>query len=123
MASRLEEVRAGLEVDEEDVGAIRREASRRRLRTRIIVLLTPLLSFIGGFAAGGLLDRPDPVSSYPYVACASSMLSDKAISGRNKATIIGATLVSAVAFIVGFVLGSDDIGVFGYGTMYGVFHS
>ena len=123
MASRLEEVRADLEVDEKDVSRIKREASRRRLLTRIIVLLTPLLSFVGGFVAGSLFDRPDPVSSYPYVACATSTLTYKPFLSRNKATILGTTLVSAMTFIVGFVLGSDDIDVFGFGTAYSVFHS
>ena len=123
MKSRLEGVKADLEIDEKDVSRIRREATRRRLLTRIIFLLTPLLSFVGGFAAGSLSDRPAPVSSYPYVACASSMLTFKPFLGRNKAAILGTTLVSVVAFIVGFVLGSDDIDVYGFGTAYGVFHS
>lgn len=123
MTSRLEEVRADLGVDGKDVSRIRKESSRRRLLTRIFVPLTLLLSFIGGFATGGVLDRPDPVSSYPYVACASSMLNFKPFLGRNKVTILGTALMSAVTFIVGLVLGSDDIGIYGFGTAYGVFHS
>ncbi len=122
MASRLEEATADLDIDEEDVDRIKRVAFRRKLLTSISILLISLLSFIGGFVAAGGFARPEPVSSYPYVAGAASIFNYKPL-GRTRITILGTILVSATAFIVGLVLGGDELEIFGYGTMYGVFHS
>lgn len=125
MASRLEEVTADLDIDEEDIDRIRRAAFRRKLLTRAFSLLTPLLSFIGGFvAAGGLVRSGEPpTSSYPYVAATLPIFNNKPFLGKAKVTILGTISLSTIAFVVGFVLGGDTFKPDPVLPMYGVSYS
>ena len=109
MSSKLEVATKDLEINDDDVAKMKRQALRRKLVARIIAVLAPLLSFIGGYAAaGGFAKTEAPDSSYPYAAVAVSTFHYKAFSARTRITLLGTIVVSAVAFVAGFVIGSAD---------------
>ena len=123
MSSKLEEATENLGIKGDDVAKMKKHALRRKLVTRIIAVLTPLLSFIGGYAAAGGFARTEtPDSSYPYAAVAASTFHYKAFSARTRITILGTIIVSAVAFVAGFVIGGvDEIDPGAPVIMYGVY--
>jgi len=116
----LEGLGGGLGVSPEDLGRIRREGRRQRLRFAIISLITFVASFILGAAVSESMTPSR--SSYPYAAALPVL----GISGaRGRAKIVGVVSISAVAFIWGFLIimmqwpphGQPQVS----NTLYGVF--
>ncbi len=94
----LEGLGGGLGVSPEDLGRIRREGRKQRLRFAIISLIT----FVGSFILGAAVSESiSPSKSYPYAAALPLL----GISGANRrVNILRVGLVSGVAFILGYLM-------------------
>ena len=113
MASKLEDAKADLGVTADDLDRLRKRALGKKILTRALALLTPLIAFIAGFAAAGGLNRAnvssDQPSSYPFVVAAASAFHYKAFSAKTRFTIFGTVVVSIIALTAGYVLGGDSV--------------
>jgi len=105
MVSKLAEVGGELGVERKDVEAIKRIRFKQLLFKRVFGWMAPLLAFVVGFFAGGA-EPSFETAGYPYAA-ATVMFNYKPFTTKTKFTIFGTVIVSAVAFVLGFVLGGD----------------
>ena len=95
----LEEVGRDLGVNAEELGRIRQERKRLRLRFAVISLATFVASFIAGAAVSEWMTPSR--STYPYAAALPLL----GIAGaRGRAKILGVVAISAVAFAWGFLV-------------------
>lgn len=109
MSSVLGEAGDALDIGEGDIARIKREARKRWIASRTIGWLTPILSFGAALYLSGAFKTDDleQASIYPYAA-AAVITNYKAFTQKTRFRVFGTIIVSAVAFVFGFMLGSAE---------------
>lgn len=113
----LKDIGRSLDVDERDIGDVKREASRQRFM-HVAKLGFPILSFIIGLLVGRMANPPSSLdNTYPFVGAAGIETSRKTYRRLSwTATII----MSVVLYIFGLLLYTAMAGdSFGMVTLYG----
>lgn len=98
-----------MEIGTEDIARIERNTRRRRIAVRAVGWLTPVLSFGAALYLSGAFKADDleQATIYPYAAGAV-ITNYKAFSQKTRFMALGTVIVSAVAFVFGFLLGSAE---------------
>jgi hypothetical protein len=109
MSSSLDGSGEVLNVSTEDVSRIKRMTRRRRIAVRTLGWLMPILSFGAGLFLSGAF-RADALGQSPtYPLAAAAILTHPgAFAQRTRFMMVGTIVLSAVAFALGFVLGSAE---------------
>ena len=108
MDSSLERAGKALDVNERDFTRIKKASRRRRLAVLTLGWLIPILSFVAGFLAGTFRsDYAESNGAYP-LAAASVITCNKAFTKRVRFTIVGTIVLSAVALVLGFMIGAAE---------------
>lgn len=98
----LEEIGKGLEVSPEELGLIRRERGRQRLRLAIISLIAFVASLIAGAAIRESIgETVSPRRTYPLAAALPFLAIS---SGRRRTHLLVVISISAVAFVWGYLI-------------------
>ena len=119
-----------LDLDENTVKSIRKASLRRKTAKGVVAIVSPIVSYAGGYALGSLRTPPDVWGSYPLaVALVGTAAApgrktldpaDSAPVRRLSTLTLGVIAISALTFLFGFLLGfssvADDVSVPRYGV-------
>ena len=109
MSSNLGSTGEALDINEGDIARIKKATRRRRLALRTFGWLMPILSFGSALFLSGAFKAEDvgQASTYP-LAAAAIMASNKALTQKTRFMMFGTVVLSAVAFVFGFLIGSVE---------------
>lgn len=109
MSSILGEAGEALDIRADDIARIKRNARRRRIAGRTLGWLTPVLSFGAALYLSGAFKTEDLGQSPVYPLAAAAVITNyKAFTHRTRFMAFGTVVVSTVAFVFGFLLGSAE---------------